>query len=546
MLFIVYNRLQKECDIESEILPHCKFDEYHKQQFEKKIRDLSKTADINEGHKYLKRCGFAPEFFDVVKYVSRPFLSIRNGEPKEIKSFHFSMAGVLMQDPTEVLEQERIAQANEFIKQVQTKKKRFDDKIKAIEEKEAERMRYELEKIKSLEEELEQKKMLKRKLELDETIKKINMRKEERARSQAAWEEEYKKYQQKEPLYVQLEKKYREEVELPALEHKKQVLRQLRAIHRPIDYQELAQHEKHVLEKVKEMKMEQRRMSDHPPKRHNESMFHSRFEEELEKAKRAHLEEFEAKKKVREKMLDFAGTIKRPTPSKQKEMELKMIIAKLSEKDKGRRIGENDGQGEDKNESTISPRKKGLEYLELARKARKYKTLDEEKEAKKDDSNMKSLNGSVHHYPDYLSSVKKKKYSISDNWKHILGQKEMDLQTKKEQVLNEASRLEDKATMKEQLLRAHLDRKKFMEKYVEEAEEVNSMYLNSIEAKLSLLTEEIEPVERRNTVANSSSAHKRKFHSVLRPDRHSRINKSVDIGIMSTQSHSHNHSPTHH
>lgn len=510
-----------------------KIDDYQKQVFEKKKREFQKLFENDDAQKYLKPGSFAPGFIDVIKYVSRPLVTTTNGETREIKNFHFSTAGLLMQDPNDQLEHERLEQAEKLVKDLHVKKREFENKIKGIEEKEAERLRSEIEKVKEYEEKEEEERAQRKKIEKLDNIKRIQMRKEERAKNKAIWEEELKKYQQKEPLYVQIEKRYQEEVELPAIKRQQQVLEEIHEFHKPLDREELLQHEKSVLAKMEETKLKQQISAlQHPKRRLDALLPKSKFEDyfsvrfSYERAK-------EAQKEVRKKMFEFAASIKKPSPKRKKEVELERITSNTSATSKHPRSSTIEERSRDEIQSEIfsSPApSRGPGTLTSANPLRgRHRTVDGKNIGMNSASKEKDASNAEHAYPDYLVSIRKK-YNLQvqkDKWKNILNQTELDLTTKRQQVLIEASRLEEQVGLKEMFLKANRRNKAAINRYLEESEEVDSILLNSIEAKLSLLSEEVNALDQSTMLP----AIKKRGRMSNGYGQNSKVNKSMDAGV---------------
>lgn len=429
------------------------------------------------------------DYADVMKYVSKPFFSSVASKGQNASRLHFNSAGELMIGASSEIELVRQQQAEEFVKKIQDEKERFEKKIKDLEVKVSQKEKSEIERLKAQEEKIELERMQKKRSELEDHLKKIKERGQERLKRKTEEEEVMKKTKQQKPLFAQLEERYHKEQELPALEEKKQRLKEIRELHRPLNHSELVEHEKKVMKYHEEQQAKFRASQTTKASKSHSVPINTMLLNELLEQKHKHQLQQEAIKKNREKVQEFSKTIKKPTPSAEKEEEMKQLIEKLKEQTKSKRSTKADDPEKmvDENELNMLRTKK-LQNLVLAKNLKKYETIEEEREAKKDTEKPEP---STISYQNYWTDVKKK-YNIqahTDDWKNIISSKELSKKDKTEAILIEAEKLEEKAKMKEEIWKAKKGKKDNLKAYVDEADEVDDYYINSIKAKLSLLND---------------------------------------------------------
>jgi len=141
------------------------------------------------------------------------------------------------------------------------------------------------------------------------------------------------------PFYPhnRFEKRYKKEVEEPELERVKKVKAELRDLHKPIDRNELLEHEKKVDKNLEELREKHSKKSETSAsasykKPSYESKFHKMFEEEQEKIKSTIDKEKERRKKMRESLVGYGEDIRehrKPTVDPAKEFELKRLTEKM-------------------------------------------------------------------------------------------------------------------------------------------------------------------------------------------------------------------------
>ena len=455
---------------------------------------MLKIHESNSGIKYIKAALSNTPDPEIASYVSKPLYVTDESTTSEIKKFHYATAGRMMQDDSELQEQERAEQAQKFVKKVQIQKKEFEKKRQTIETLEELRRKGDYEELHRRQEQEREDRIQKKRDEIEEFKRRAEERKEEQARIQGVCEEETRKYQQSQPLYKQLKRRYNEEVELPALERKKQQLREIRELHKPLNHEEFLEHEKHLEVQREEIRAKNKRSADFSyikPSYH--SAYHQKFEEEKDQVQRAREAAYEAKKQAKDKMREFSYSVQRPVANKRKQAEMRDIVEKLQKPPRGRRSRTLDRDDlPSKDSTTLSPRSKGLENLKVARQIKKYNSREEESEAKRKSDVAKSLNDSTSiTRKDYWHDVKKKYnlHSQPENWKQVLAKQSLNPALKKTNILIEADKLEERARMKERVWKAHNPKKLPSTRYVDEEVEVDDMYINAIKAKLSVLME---------------------------------------------------------
>ena len=424
-----------------------------------------------------------------MKYVTKATATTTNQGSKQIRQLHYSSAGTLMIGASAEIDLIKQQQAGEFVKRLHEEKSQFEKKIKEIEADLERREQTQTNQLRELEEKKELERLKKKKEKLEKSLKEIRDRAEARLKSKEEWEQLYKAQKEKKPLHVLLEERYQNEHVLPALEMRKQRLKHIREFHKPLAKEELLEHEKKVQKQFEEAHAKRAQQYQRSTK-NLPVVLSPLMAEILEQEKMKSAELAQEKKRQREEFEKFKNKINRQKVSVDpaKEEELKKLIQKEEQaRNKRSTKGEDPPKELDENELKMQRTKK-LQNLIIAKNMRKYETLEQERQAKKELN--KSASGSM--YPNYWNDVKKKLniHSNMDDWKNIASSKDLSLKAKTDQIMIEAEKLEEKAKMKERMMRVKKGNKGDAGQFAAEADEIDKMYINSIKAKLSLLNDD--------------------------------------------------------
>lgn len=392
---------------------------------------------------------------------------------------------------SEEIEVIRQQQAEEFVKRIHEEKEQFEKKIKELEARMEQKEKTELERLREYEEKKELQRLQKKKQELEKTLNDIKARQAERQKRKEEWENVYKAYKEKKPLYAQIQERYEKEISKKTKEEEEKRLKEIHEYYKPVNRKELDEHEKKFLNLLEEKRSQRESLR---PLRTSSTPMNPMVAEML-KQQRAQKEELlDEKRRIREKLQKFNLKVSkhRITIDPAKEEEMKQLIQKLQEQSRSKRStkGEDPVKLPDENELRMQRTRK-LQNLVIAKNMRKYQTAEDEREAKK----LETKEELPFVYPNYWNDVKRKLRikAPSDEWKHIVSSRDLNRKDKTEAVLIEADKLEEKARMKERLWRVRKGKPDSLIHYVEEADEVDDFYINSIKAKLSLLSDQAAP-----------------------------------------------------
>lgn len=438
-----------------------------------------------------------------MKYVSKPpETTVNHRGKKHIPVLHYASAGNLMVSASVDMEAIRVQQAEEFVKRLHQEKAKFEKKNQAIEEEIKRREGIEFEQLLVLERKAELERLNEKKRKLEESLKAIKERNEERLKAKEEWEKFAKDHKGEKPLYRQLEERYYQKHVIPVIEEKKQKLKEIRDLHRPIRRDDLLDHEKKLQKQMEEV---QAKKPVPQPIQTQSLPLNALMVELFKQEKKAKIEQIDEKKKLREKLEEFKLRIKKQKvavdPAKEEEM--KSLIEKLNEQAKSKRStkGDDPERLPDENE-LLMQRTKKLQNLVIAKSMRKYETMEKEIEAKR-----AMASSPLPHYPDYLREMKKKLrlQSHLDDWKQIVAEKDLGIKEKTDAIMVHVGRLEEKAKMKEQMMRVRQNKTEESQKYSREEEEIDSCYISAIKAKLSILNDDSVPIDlRKKKIRNRS------------------------------------------
>ena len=427
---------------------------------------------------------------DIMRCVSKPVLTTTNAANKKIPQLHYNSAGTLMIAASAEMELIRQQQAEEFVKKLHDDKEKFEKKIQIIENRIEKREKTELERLREYEERKERQRLEKRKAELDKNLKEIKAKNEERLKEKEEWVKTYKALKESKPRFVQIQENYEKEQEKKYKEVDAKKLKEIRDCHKPINKQELDEHERKFLKHLEEVKAKKEKLQ---PLKTVTTPANPNLAELLREEKAKQREELEEKRRNRERVESLNQKVKkhRVNIDPAKEEEMRQLIQKLQDQTRSKRStkGDDPEKRPDENELNMQRTKK-LQNLVIAKSMRKYETLNDELEAKKAITTTETVQSPA--YPNYWKDVKKQLHiaAHSDDWKNIISSKGLSKRDKTEAILIETGKLEEKAKMKEKLWRAKKGKPDSFKNYVDESEQVDDLYINSIKAKLSLLRNE--------------------------------------------------------
>jgi hypothetical protein len=338
---------------------------------------------------------------------------------------------------------------------------------------------------------------------LEVYLKELKERAEERDKEKMRFEEDFKALLKKKPLYKEIEDRYKKEFIVPALEQKKKKLKELRDFYRPVPIEKILEHEKKYIHSLGDQSKKKEHSTSSKwiyQKPDFESKHYRSFAEEVIKIRRRKDDDHAEKIQRKEKVMELLQEVKEnflPKADHSKTLELQAIVEKLKEKEA--RQHHRSKTYDEEEEAGIKPRRKiGLEYLksvkDLVQKKREAGKLKEKDHAvdihllsqdkKQTSTSMKSDTVTVKR-PNYLTELRNnKKLRSSDNHVElIIKNNKMESSKRKELLNNEIGKLEEKARKKEEIRKY----KKKGPNDVDEADEVDNIYINAIKAKLEVL-----------------------------------------------------------
>ena len=123
----------------------------------------------------------------------------------------------------------------------------------------------------------------------------------------AKYEQKNKDLLTRTPMYVELEKKYKEQFELPEIEDRLKVLEAIREFRKPIDHDKLLRHSISYSEmrrkKILELEQEKRTKIEQDAKHYNMSQFKSRFTDLIMEEDHRKMEEQDKFKQYKDTLL---------------------------------------------------------------------------------------------------------------------------------------------------------------------------------------------------------------------------------------------------
>jgi len=482
------------------------FEEFTLQE---KIKELKAKNKIDETSVLAR---LQPDL-DILHALNRPFVSSQ----AEIQSegLHYN-AGLADPEEDETVKQ---AKAEAFISKIKEDKKAYDKKKKQREQSVENRELQELERQLQKEKEDEEARQAEKKRRLEANIQELKARSDLRVKENAKWEEDYKTYRYKKPLFKEIEDKFSKAVLMPELEERKKRLQEIRDFHKPINRAELIEHEQKVLRVLEEQGHKKRDLSEEKwvyKKPDYESRHHKVFADEISKTRKQKEETYIERLKKKEKVIELMKEVKDkhfPKVDPQKELEMMAIMEKLNNRNKRKdlrsKTADEDERSLDYNNHS---RKLGDDYLRSVRNLVKKKRdqlpqnqsqtptearsrlelmpiTERVAERKKEtQTSMKSDQPQVVvKKKNYLAELRKENKIATgvSQVEAIIKKKDMEPLQRKELLQSEIEKLEAKAKRKE-LVRKVKNQKKSLDD-VDDNDEVDQIYINAIRAKLEML-----------------------------------------------------------
>jgi len=440
---------------------------------------------------------------DFIHALNRPYHSVTT---KSDPGFIHYVGGLCDPEDADEIKQQR---AGNLVRKIKADRKEFDEKLKQRELSQELREKEKMERLLQREQQEEQLRQKKRKEELDNHIKELKARRDVRAKESEKWEQEYKAGLSKRPMFKEIEIKYKKAYVIPELEQRKKKLQELRDFHKPMNHEELLQREQMVMKTLEEEHAKRKMMTDMSSKwtyqkPAYESRHHKTFAEETAKMRAQKENEDVEKMRRKERVNELLNNVKEkhaPKVDAAKELELVEMIEKLKQK---KNINDRMNLGEEKPvEDGEHVRKLGNDYLqEVKEKVKKHKetnktaTANGERDMKTEasSSKMKTAN-SVKSNPegikkkDYLSELRRENKIADSSTKIDVIIKKKDLDEKEKEMLlkTEVQRLEEKVKRKEMVKKLKKGKGDELNNVFED-EEVDQLYVNTIKAKLEMLS----------------------------------------------------------
>jgi len=463
-------------------------------QLQEKVKEVRKTKKLEIETPLLSNL---KEDLDVLHAINRPFRSVQNSR---VRGIHYT--GGLCDGSDDDLTKKQ--KAEEFVKKIKEDKREFVKKIKRQEKSVEERDNLILERLLQKAQTEEALKHQEKKKRLEEHIKELKTRSEVRAKENARWEEEYKSHLSKKPLYKEIENKYKKGFIIPELEERKKKLQELRDFHKPLDMKEILEHERKVTRILEEnqtkKKKEDEKNTWEYKKPSFESMHHKVFAEELSKARNQKEHQEIEKLKRKERVMELLQEVKEkhaPRTDPNKELERLEIIEKLRSKNHKEKSMLD---SEDRSEEVRNVKKIGDDYLKAVKDLVRSKGVlrtpsgmgqTAEKREREFSDPKKITTNSVQSEPakkrDYLSELRKENKIVdrSNRVDLLIKKKDLDDSTKQVLLQDEVSKMEEKVKRKEIVRK--FKKPKNLEEVIED-EEFDKLYVNTIKAKLEMLS----------------------------------------------------------
>jgi hypothetical protein len=442
----------------------------------KKSHKLDMESDLFTQH---------PKDLDILYSLNKSSMA-----PSKLNSsgfLHYT-GGLCDVDETET---NKILKAEVFVKKIKDEKKAFTKKMKQIEESVENRESEEIERMKRREQQEEEERMKEKKRRLENHIKELQARSETRIKESTKWEADYKTHIEKKPMFKDMEDKFKKGFVIPELEDRKKKLQDIRDFHKPIQKEDLLQHEQKVIKLAEERTQERKDQYESSKWNYQkpsfESKYHRTVAEELSKVRKQKDEDHTELLKKKERIVELMQSVKEkhlPKADPQKELELLGLIDKLKKKKDGRSWTAYDSD----TDNHIDSKKLGGGYLksvkEMVQKHMKENPKKDKDETQKKIDEVAYATAPVKKH-NYLADLRRenKLPTGGSQVDLILKKKNLDPKERKELLQSEVEKLEEKAKRKEMV-------KKYKIKRGEEADdddEVDQIYISAIKAKLQML-----------------------------------------------------------
>ena len=420
------------------------------------------------------------------------------------------------------------------------KKQAASDMIKRVGKEKLERQKREQERQRLMFEKIQKEMELKNNEMKDREEEILKKRNDERSRMHDIFEERKKErgeqlqllkkpQRKKQYMYMDMEKKYEKEVLMPDLEKRKAEIQGKRNLLRPINKEEILEHQRRVEEylgkKDDEKKKELlRKRMEEDMYLHNQNRFKTAISEQIYKYDQKLREQEKAqkveRKALQEKMQTYAQIVKEtclPTVSEQKKLEREMNIQRLrhpvkrpnyadkrvnptsqQEKVRGKKFykvkssqsASKSWIKDDDQTKTMSGGNNSESDERHAVKKRspiKHKPKRQPRSQQEDRVNVKSRP------PDYLAQLRKKREDsggpdiqhrrIGMDWQSDMKNENLNVLQKYERIIDKASMIEERAKREERVLQA----KGGADRDIAKGEFVSDLFIDAIKAKLAIL-----------------------------------------------------------
>ena len=397
--------------------------------------------------------------------------------------------------------QKHMDEANQLMNKLNEEKKQRKDKIKELRQKRNQnKEKREADKLKK-QEEVEEKK----RQELEDKHKaiedKINQMKEERKKNLELIKENTKKIEK--PKYTSIQHNYEEKVLMPTLEKKKEALKSLRNLHKPIDLAEIREHGKKmddIVEKQKEKLYKERTQlyethrNNYNYKEYETNYLKAIMEQEMHEKEEATKKEIE-KRELTDKMKSYGEMVKEmhwPTVSKKKQLEMQLL--KESMKHPVRKLNKSHLSAHNLHshrggESVLGMSKGGIQSDmedDKSQTIKRRKLIWKENPMVPKPKPKKDINVSDWLEDRRIKREQREKEGIRkgspvNHWKKEIENHHLNQQERYDYIKERTKQLEDDARRKEEMITIAKSGT------IQDRDQVNDMIFESIKAKLSIL-----------------------------------------------------------
>lgn len=373
--------------------------------------------------------------------------------------------------------------AEQFVNKMKELERERKAKRKALKEKEKYKTQLVLDKTSQRRKEIEEEKKQKLQERIEKHQEMMEKEKEARAKRESNWKKFKVQEKKSKRLHEEIEERYKEHILMPELEKKKKELEDIRQFHKPIKREDLDEHEKNYLEKIK-IEREKQRMkrekwySDIGYGVFDENRYKTKFyEKALEEEKKKDVKErvlSQNRKRKQEKMNNYAKIVKEmhwPEVSERKRQELNELKEKIEHSNKPKFSSPN---LRSRYNSSESPEREKI--LKKPNWKKFHNPMVPPPQPKREPVQIDWLGDRRKRRSD----DEKTQMNQSQAWRSIADNKDLDENTRAHLLKTKARLLEENAQRKEQM-------NKVAGATMEGTVEVNEMLIDAIESKLSLL-----------------------------------------------------------